>query len=604
MALFNRIFPPWDEINRFKVPLMPGEHFLAEYLDKNLPKDWKIFLKTVLDWGGAGKTPDIVISHKTKGIMIIEVKDIDLNAYFREPFKNKYGRTRQMFCTFKNGKTIPVKDPINQIEDYKELMIEEIPEIIDFSFDNKEYEIAIKGGLYFHLLNSKDRANKILKYYNRKDIIVFDRNDLNSSDISKIIPNLSLENNKLNDSDWFAKFDNWIMPPLHKIEDGIKLSFNNKQKRYTDPKPNTRQKLAGVAGSGKTLVLAMRAATLASQGKKVLILCYNITLKHYIKKQINKAPREFNPKNIHVMHFHGFIKRYSSKFEMQYPFVGNDEENLKQWEQNVIQHRKNVKDYFSYDAILIDEGQDFNEEWYKFICDFLNDNQEIVYAVDEKQNIYKKNLNWVGKGRWGILNQGYRLPKEKIKIINNFSKLYIENINDKEDNPDIEPPDDNQLSLLPSAGQSYWNDLNFFSESKEKILQSINYLIDKLSMKISDIVILVDTHKEGIEIRNFLSESFQNKIKIMDIFTSDKSDNRKYKKYKFRINSPYLKMSTIHSFKGWEARNVIILIPEKQNIEHQIYTSLTRVQENLIVFNLNKKYQDFGEKNFEKFTLN
>ena len=44
------------------------------------------------------------------------------------------------------------------------------------------------------------------------------------------------------------------------------------------------------------------------------------------------------------------------------------------------------------------------------------------------------------------------------------------------------------------------------------------------------------------------------------------------------------------------------LIPVQ--IEHQIYTSLTRVQENLIVFNLNKKYQDFGEKNFEKFILN
>ena len=71
---------------------MPGERFLAEFLDKNLPEDWKIFLKTVLDWGGAGKTPDIVISHKTKGIMIIEVKDIDLNAYSREPFKNKYGK--------------------------------------------------------------------------------------------------------------------------------------------------------------------------------------------------------------------------------------------------------------------------------------------------------------------------------------------------------------------------------------------------------------------------------------------------------------------------------------------------------------------------------
>ena len=603
MAIENRIFPPWCEIENFKEPLMPGERFLAKYLDNNLPKDWKIFLKSVLDWGGAGKTPDIVISNKTRGIMIIEVKDIDLNAYFREPFKNKYGKIRNMFCTIKKGKKIPIKDPINQIEDYKELLVEEIPEIIDFYDVTKEKEIPIKAGLYFHIPNSKKRASQILKYYNPKDLIVFDRGDLINNNLSKIVLNLNAENKNLKNSDWFRKFDNWIMPPLHRIEDGIKLRFNTKQKRYIDPKPNVRQKLSGVAGSGKTLVLAMRAATLASQGKKVLIICYNITLKHYIKKQINKAPREFNPKNIQVMHFHGFIKRYSSKFELAYPFVGDDKDNLRQWEKNAIQHREKVKDYFSYDAILIDEGQDFNEEWYKFIFDFLNINQEIVYAVDEKQNIYKKDLNWVGKGRWGVLDQGYRLPKEKIEIINNFSKNFLENIKDSEDNPYISPPDDNQLSLLPTASKSLWENVRFFSDVKIKVFNMILYLKDKLAMKLSDIVILVDTHKEGIELRNFISESFNNKIQIMDVFMSKDSEKNKFKKYKFKINSPQIKMCTIHSFKGWEARNVIIVIPNKNKIDNQIYTSLTRVQENLIVFNMMPKYNKFGNSHFDPLNL-
>ena len=89
MATENRIFPPWSEINNFKQPLMPGEKFFAEYLDKNLPENWNIYLKTELDWGGAGKPPDIVIAHKSNGIMIIEVKDINLKKYSRVTFKNK-----------------------------------------------------------------------------------------------------------------------------------------------------------------------------------------------------------------------------------------------------------------------------------------------------------------------------------------------------------------------------------------------------------------------------------------------------------------------------------------------------------------------------------
>ena len=32
---------------------------------------------------------------------------------------------------------------------------------------------------------------------------------------------------------------------------------------------------------------------------------------------------------------------------------------------------------------------------------------------------------------------------------------------------------------MPAAGISFWKDLNFFSESKEQILQSNKYLIDK-----------------------------------------------------------------------------------------------------------------------------
>ena len=78
---------------------------------------------------------------------------------------------------------------------------------------------------------------------------------------------------------------------------------------------------------------------------------------------------------------------------------------------------------------------------------------------------------------------------------------------------------------------------------------------------------------------------------------------KSFKKYKFKINSPQLKMCTIHSFKGWEARNVIIVIPNKNKIDNQIYTSLTRVQENLIVFNMMPRYNKFGSSYFDPLNL-
>jgi hypothetical protein len=612
MTTIDRIFPSWKALNELKQPLLPGERFLAEYLDKNLPKSWKIFLKTELDWGGVGKSPDIVIAHETGGIMIIEVKDWVPEKYRCNTSTTGKGKKIHRITTTKSGKEILLSNPINQVEEYRNLLFEGLPEIDEEIYQNKKKFNLIKIGLYFHNSTTKE-AKQIIGPYDPFKCKVFGKDVLETTNsIEHIIPLLTLlksHNKTTMGKEWFKKFHNWIMPPRHKIDDGIYLSFNTKQKRYIYPKPNSKQKLAGVAGSGKTLVLAMRAANLAAQDKKVLVICFNITLRHYIKKQINKARAKFWWNKINIMHFDGFCKRYALTHEIPFPFDGTDEENIQQHRKNLISHRENNSNYLKYDAILIDEGNDFEEEWYKYLCSFLTKNNEILFAVDKKQNIYKRELNWVGKGRWGVLNgvlnQGIRLPLEQIKIINNFSKAFLEDFNDKEENPEISIPDEKQLSLLPSDCQSHWRNVKDFAETKNETYKVIQHLVKKLSMKISDVVILVNTHKEGIELRDYIKKQFGNGYRIMDIFSMNPF-HRQIKKRYFRINTPYLKMSTIHSFKGWEARNVIIVIPKDQKsievmkeFDIKIYSSLTRVQENLFIINQSFKYQKFGAENFK-----
>jgi len=59
-----------------------------------------------------------------------------------------------------------------------------------------------------------------------------------------------------------------------------------------------------------------------------------------------------------------------------------------------------------------------------------------------------------------------------------------------------------------------------------------------------------------------------------------------------------LKMSTIHSFKGWELQNIILVTPDSEsypNIDYRMYIALTRTRENIIVFNRVSKYNEFGQ---------
>lgn len=84
---------------------------------------------------------------------------------------------------------------------------------------------------------------------------------------------------------------------------------------------------------------------------------------------------------------------------------------------------------------------------------------------------------------------------------------------------------------------------------------------------------------------------------------------RDNKKYHFWYDRVTLKLSTIHSFKGWEA-NTLFLILEEQfdgsdfmtSFEELIYTAITRSKTNLVVLNYgNTKHHQNMLDLFDKY---
>ncbi len=76
---------------------------------------------------------------------------------------------------------------------------------------------------------------------------------------------------------------------------------------------------------------------------------------------------------------------------------------------------------------------------------------------------------------------------------------------------------------------------------------------------------------------------------------------RKNKKIHFWMNAGTVKLSTIHSFKGWEIDTLVLLIeggtdPQNASDDELIYTAITRCRKNLLVLNLgNPRYHGFFE---------
>jgi len=74
---------------------------------------------------------------------------------------------------------------------------------------------------------------------------------------------------------------------------------------------------------------------------------------------------------------------------------------------------------------------------------------------------------------------------------------------------------------------------------------------------------------------------------------------RRFRKRTFAADDTRLKVSTIHSFKGWELSTVLLITPtDDQFWEAQapylFYVAMTRTQQNLIVFNRHPAYRAYG----------
>lgn len=158
---------------------------------------------------------------------------------------------------------------------------------------------------------------------------------------------------------------------------------------------NKRVLVEGVAGSGKTLLALDFAVTLALQGKKTLLLCFNKQLAIWLKEQIIKENRlSEKPNLLDINYFHSFALNIAKKAKVEFEIPDKDTDTF--WDQEVplileqsIEILTEQLKYPLYDAIIIDEGQDFLRDWWVTVESLLSDkhNGQLYVFIDLNQNL-------------------------------------------------------------------------------------------------------------------------------------------------------------------------------------------------------------------------
>ena len=118
--------------------------------------------------------------------------------------------------------------------------------------------------------------------------------------------------------------------------------------------------VAGVAGSGKTLLALEQARRFAERKLKTLFLCYNKSLAQWIGDSLRETVGEF----VDVYHFHRLCSRLCRSAGISFdPPRSGAEKFYRNKAPGLLLDAIGVVGT-KYDAVIVDEGQDFDSDWW------------------------------------------------------------------------------------------------------------------------------------------------------------------------------------------------------------------------------------------------
>lgn len=307
-----------------------------------------------------------------------------------------------------------------------------------------------------------------------------------------------------------------------------------------------RAAVTGPAGSGKTLLAIQIAKRLAAKAQRTLLTCFNKRLAEHLREAVGEVD------DLDVVHFHQLcvdvateagVELRAATFEAGSPYFEHELPEALAEAASRLGPR--------YDAVVVDEGQDFREWWWPSLLSLHRepDDGPLYVFADDCQNLYGGELPIPEEDRIGPIAHNLRNTQQIAEFVSVFY--------DGDEHPASRGPSGRPVEILGYDGDA---------ELLALTATVLHNLVGQERVPLSDVALLTPSGDGKSRLRA----------------------NQEIAGYRLSsvVEEGTLLATSVHAFKGLE-RPVVILAElgdkHEDDLARYLYVGASRARNHLIV---------------------
>jgi hypothetical protein len=506
-------------------------------------------------WFAKGKgtvgEADFVIAHPQHGVLILEVKGGLISM-------GPSGNDHQWYSTSQSGRVNKIQDPAEQAERSRRALsqwLEDDPRTGRFRYAifpavalpdsvvGRDVRPDAPADIFLdmrHLDNVEARLLEIFGYWKSHADASNQRMD------GKPAVDALVE----------------LLVPTRKLQPRVADIFERERRKIDELTQNQfrilrqlrghrRAAIVGGAGTGKTMLAMEKAGQLADGGYRVLFLCFNKHLAEWVGKNLKHD-------NIMVATFHGLVgharnwtKLYDASKMGWEEFTQKAPDLLLDAASIMRSADSGLHDKF-FDAIIVDEAQDFEDTWWYPVPDMLKDPQNGVFYVffDNNQRLYSQISNIPIEGEPFYLDENCRNTQHIHASLTPYTR----------DETLCIGPEGRPVEVIAAADKS---------AAHRELQRLLHRLVNEDGIRSEDILLLTPASEKRSQWKN--DEQLGNFILTWNMETEMELA---------------IRVCTIYRYKGLESAVIILteLDQRREEISNQlIYVGLSRARHHVVV---------------------